>query len=274
MQLNRLTFILVSTLLTATLLGCGPMRAPIPPGTIPKPPILTQDDEQYGHDVLSQLSEQFELERDDKKVERARHIVDRLTVAIGANTDPWHVYVFDSPETKNAAATRGNHVFIWSGMIIFLPDDSELAVVIAHEIAHVLADHARQSESEQTATLLSQIAAAVAQTAILYNGGTNSIADLAGTLTEGSMNGIITNPESQRKELEADVIGLHLLAEAGINPQLALNFWKKNLNNPDFDSGLPQFFSSHPSSEDRLVEIERNLPAAMERFRKSHAPTW
>lgn len=254
--------------------GCAPMRQPVPAGTIPNPPALTQDDEQYGHEVLSVLSEQYELDQNDKRIDRARSIVDRLTKAIGANKDPWHVYVFKDPTLKNAAATRGNHVFIWSGMMDSLPNDDELSVVVAHEVAHVLADHPTESDGEATASLISQIAAAVAQVAVIQSGAHTSVADLTGQLTEGTLNGFIVNPESQRKELEADVIGLYLLAEAGIDPTLALKFWEKNLNNPDFGASLPQFFSSHPSSEERLEEVRNNLPAAMDRYRRSKNPTW
>ncbi len=250
------------------------MRTPVPAGTIPKPPILTQADEQYGHEVLSQLSDQYELETDDKKVTRVRDLVEKLTQPIGANRDPWHVYVFKSPSVKNAAATRGNHIFVWSGILTMLPDDNDLSVVIAHEIAHVLAEHPSESEGEAAASLLSQVLGAITQSAIVYGGGHPSLADMTGDLTSVTMNGLITNPESQRKELEADIIGMHLLAEAGIDPTLALKFWERNLNNPELDSGLPQFFSSHPSSSNRLAEIRKYLPDAMNRYKNSRQPTW
>lgn len=244
------------------------MRQPVPAGTIPNPPVLTQADEQYGHDVLSQLTEQFPLDQNDARIERARRIVERLTSSIGANKDPWHVYVLSSPDVKNAAATRGNHLFIWSGMLDSLPNDDELSVVVAHEVAHILAEHARESEGEQTAALLSQIVGAAAQSAIIYSGGVEVVADLAASLTQQTVGGLIVNPESQRKELEADLIGLHLMAEAGIDPRIALAFWTKNLNNPDFDSGLPQFFSSHPSSDERLKTIRQNLDGAIQRYER------
>jgi len=272
LEMKNKALLLLILVMLAT--GCAPMRRPVPAGTIPTPPLLTQDDEQYGHDVLSVLSEQYELDQNDKRIDRARGIVNRLTKAIGANKDPWHVYVFKDPTLKNAAAARGNHVFIWSGMMDSLPNDDELSVVIAHEVAHVLADHPSESDGEASASLISQIAAAVAQVAVLQSGAHTSVADMTGQLTEGTLNGLMVNPESQRKELEADVIGLHLLAEAGIDPTLALKFWEKNLNNPDFSSSLPQFFSSHPSSEERLEEVRANLPAAVERYKKSKNPTW
>ena len=271
--MNYLRALLV-LLTTLSMMGCAPMRQPIPAGTIPKPPILTQEDEQYGHDVLSELSEQYELELDDKKVSRVRDIVDTLTKSIGADKDPWHVYVFRDPSVKNAAATRGNHIFVWSGMLDMVTDDQELSVIIAHEIAHVLADHPTPSEDEQTISLISQIIGTIAQNAIIYNGGHTSIADLTGDLTSSTLSGFMVNPESQRKELEADVIGMHLLAEAGIDPRLAVRFWEKNLNNPELNSGLPQFFSSHPTSKDRLEQIKLNLPGALKRYQDSKKPTW
>ncbi len=244
------------------------MRQPVPPGTIPIPKPLSVDDEQYGHDVLSQLTEKYPLSQDDAKIERARRLVSRLTDAAQASGDPWHVYVLTDPTIKNAAATKGNHIFVWTGMLDTLTNDNELSVVIAHEIAHVLADHANISANEEASQLISQVAGAVTQNALIYNGSVGALANIAAALTQETLGALLINPESQRKELEADLIGIHLMAEAGIDPRIALAFWEKNLNNSDFTSGLPQFFSSHPSSKERLKLIKINLDGAMRRYER------
>jgi len=245
------------------------MRQPVPAGTIPRPPPLTIEDEQYGHDVLSELTEKFPLDQNDARIERSRKLVDKLTGAIGASKDPWHVYVLKADSVKNAAATRGNHIFIWSGMLNAVPDDQELSVVIAHEIAHVLAEHARLNSNEEASQIMSQVVGGIAQNAAIYNGSVEVVANLAAALAQEAVGALIINPEAQRKELEADLIGIHLMAEAKIDPRIALAFWQKNLNNPDFESGLPQFLSSHPSSNERLLIINKNLPAAVSRYERA-----
>ncbi len=249
------------------------MRQPVPAGVIPESKPLSPEDEQYGHEVLSELTEQFPLDQIDSNINRVRDIVDKLTSAIGASNNPWHVYVLKAPQVKNAAATKGNHIFVWSGMLDTLKDDNQLSVVIAHEIAHVLAEHAKQTSGETSSQLITQLAGAAAQNAAIYQGSIGAVADLAGLLTQQTITALIINPESQRKELEADIIGMHLLAEAKIDPRTALAFWERNLNSPDFDNGLPQFLSSHPSSNERLDNIRNNLSGALKRFERADRPT-
>ena len=62
-----------------SLLACGPSRAPVPPGEIPSPTFVSEEDENYGHEVLSELSDKYPLDTNDARINRVRDIVDRLT---------------------------------------------------------------------------------------------------------------------------------------------------------------------------------------------------
>ncbi|MCB0317426.1 MAG: M48 family metallopeptidase, partial [Bdellovibrionales bacterium] len=252
--------------------ACASNRPPVPVGTIPKPPPLSSTDEQYGHQVLGELTRRFPLDTDDKRIERVRKVVDRLTGTSITGSDPWHVYVLVDNDFKNAAATRGNHLFIWTAMLDQLKNDDELASILAHEVAHVLAGHTNPDPVEQASEILSGLAG-VATRISVQGSNVGALAQISGALVEELVKGFIVNPGSQKKELEADHIGLMLMAEAKYNPQKAIDFWERAQSMPEFGGGSGNaFFSSHPSSVERLNALKAALPAAMERYygKKQH----
>lgn len=255
---------LLLTVLALT--SCGAARTPIKPGSVPQALAVSAEDEQYGHEVLSTLSEQYALDRDDSRVNRVRDLVHRLTEHITPNQDPWHVYVFADPDFKNAAATRGNYIFIWSGIINDVQDDDELAAILAHEIGHVLAGHTSSNPAEEARAMISGAAGSATGQVLAATGQNSIVADLAEMAVKLSLEALLVNPDLQQKELEADHIGLFLMADAGFNPQKAVTFWSRMSENPDY-AGFPlEFLSSHPSSVSRYTELEALLPQATARY--------
>lgn len=249
--------------------ACASARKPVPPGVIPDAKPITTEEEQYGHTVLAELSEQYELDYNDPRLDKAIEIVDRLAKSANANQDPWHVYLFKAPEVKNAAATRGNHVFIWSGIFDAAKNDDELAAILSHEIAHVLSGHTEPDPNEMVKEILIQVGALAAQIAVTYSTNNpqlgHDLGQIAASLTTELGQGFLTNPYSQELELEADRVGLLIMAEAKYDPRQALEFWKRAQNDPTFDSGFA-FFSTHPLAEDRLAQLEKVMPEAMARY--------
>lgn len=248
--------------------ACAPQRPPVPPGEIPAPTTVAAADEQYGQEVLAQLIERYPLSRDDADIERVRVITDRLTTAANANGEPWHVYVLDGADTKNAAATRGNYIFVWTGMLRTVENDDELATVLAHEIGHVLAGHTAPDPSEEVSRMIAGVAGAVTGHTVSARGG-GPLADLASALVQSAIEAVLVNPTSQSRELEADHIGLFLMADAGFDPATGIEFWRRATADPQLRGGPLQFLSSHPSSDDRLTRLEEYLGRATERYNAS-----
>lgn len=260
----------VLTILVIFFAGCASDRRPVPPGEIPQLAPVTSSQEEYGHEVLSELTQQYPLSTDDKDINRVRNLVDRLAHAAQADKEPWHAYVLKGDDVVNAAATQGNHVFVWSGLLHAVQNDGELATVIAHEIGHLLANHPTLTPNEQATMAVPQVAGTVTRAVVSSTSSIGIVAQLADILVQELFTAALVNPESQRKELEADIIGMHLMAEAGFNPEEALHFWERIQNVPYFSSGSLSFLSSHPSSEVRLANIRENLPQAMSRY-QGHA---
>ncbi len=262
MNISRILCIAASLII----IGCGPSRPPVPPGEIPPASLVSPTDEQYGQQVLSALMKEFPLERDDATINRVRDLVDRLTTAAGATKDPWHVYVLRADNVTNAAATRGNFVFVWTGMLRTARNDGELVAVLAHEIGHVLAMHTSPTPQEETASIMAQVTGEVTGRIVAVQGPYGPLGQLAGMLAQEALKAIIVNPESQRKEFEADQIGLFLMADAGFNPDDAISLWTTMANTEGAASGTMSFLSSHPASDERLEQLRALLPAARERY--------
>lgn len=258
--MQRFAFILV----LVSIVGCAPGRAPIPTGYIPDPPRIDSDDETYGRRVLSELSQQYPVSRDVQFISRAQHLVDQLTRNGTRSRDYWKVYVLNDDKMLNAAATRGEYVFIWTGMLRAVPDDRELAAVVAHEIGHVLAGHTKATPGEEANQMISGTAGQVAGG---YLGGVEG--QFAQTILSKILEGFLVNPESQRKEYEADEIGLFIMADAGFDPRGAMDFWNRAAKDPNFNSSSIEFLSTHPSSSGRLDRIRRILPEAEDRYQRS-----
>lgn len=253
-------------LCVALLTGCGAGRAPVAPGEIPRGSATTAQDEEYGQQVLATLTRTYPLSRDDASINRVRDIVDRLAEAAGANDTPWNVYVLRGPDIVNAAATRGNFVFVWTGMLDLVKNDGELAAVLAHEMGHVLADHTQPTPSEEAGQIMASIGGNVANQVVSVQGPYGALAGLAGIVAQEAIEALVVNPESQRKEFEADQIGLFLMADACYDPRDALALWSV-MSEQGGDLGPLTFLSSHPASAERLTELETLLPQAMERYR-------
>lgn len=187
---------------------------------------------------------------------RVQEITGRLvTEAIKMRPDAadwdWSVVVIDEPDTVNAWAMAGGKMAVYTGLLNKVdPTDDELAQVMAHEIAHALANHTAEKMSVQMASSLGVAAAGIASDgdrAVLTG------ASLAAALA-------VAMPNSRAAETEADRIGIELAAKAGYDPRAAQTLWQKMAKVGG--SGPPEFLSTHPSPGNRLkrlAELERQM---------------
>jgi len=257
--------LLAVTLILLLLVGCSG-RTPVTPGYIPTATDLSLEDEQYGHAVLAEVTKTYPISHDRHAVLRVRGVADKLTRAAGADAHPWHIYVLEGDSVVNAAATRGNHLFVWTGMLRTATTDGELATVIAHELGHVLAQHTKPTPGEEAARVMADTSGTIAGQIVRTQPGYASLAQLAAILVSEGVKAIAVNPNSQRLEHEADHIGFFMMADAGYDPREALRFWSKMARAESIDAPGLQFFSSHPATEERLAELETLLPEAEARF--------
>ncbi|MCB0331293.1 MAG: M48 family metalloprotease, partial [Bdellovibrionales bacterium] len=149
-----------------------------------------------------------------------------------------------------------------------IPDDAELSSILAHEIGHVLAGHTQPDPVEEAQQMLASITGDTASRMMtIYGNNTiSALAGLGGLIASELMEALIVNPNKQANELEADQLGLFVMAEAGFDPRKAISFWTRAQHDPNFQSTPIEFLSTHPSSETRLERLLQILPQAMTRY--------
>lgn len=173
----------------------------------------------------------------------------------------WEFNLIQDDKTVNAFCMPGGKIAVYTGILPVTQDQNGLAVVLGHEVAHALANHGGERMSQLLIVQMgaSSLAAALssqpAQTKELmmqaYGAGANI--------------GVLL-PYSRSHELEADHIGLILMARAGYDPQTAIPFWERM--NKQGGERPAEFLSTHPAPERRIQDIRKELPEAMKYYKQ------
>lgn len=270
MHPKRLLTLLCALILISS--GCISSRTPVPPGVVPQGGYVSAEDEAYGHQVLSTLTATYPLSRDDAAIQRVRGLVQRLAHAGKVDSHPWNVFVLEDPQVINAAATRGNYLFVWTGMLRVAQRDGELATVLAHELGHLLANHTQPTAAEEASEIMARTSGRIAGQIVAMDPYYGPLAQLAAVLVTEAVKAVAVNPESQRLETEADHIGFFLIADAGFDPRDALAFWSTMSRTASSSPAGLSFLSSHPDSGDRLEALQILLPEALARYHQAISP--
>ena len=178
-----------------------------------------------------------------------------IAAAANKSAYQWEFVVFESSEA-NAFALPGGKVAVYSSLFPLFDNDAELATVVGHEVAHALARHGMERTSQSVIQACGGVLVELAlgqDWSPAYQTTSNLLAML---------------PYSRTQELEADYIGLLLMAQAGYDPQAALTFWEKfgKLNKIGV---IEEFLSTHPDGDKRLEQLREALPEAQTTYRKS-----
>lgn len=170
----------------------------------------------------------------------------------------WSVALFQD-QTPNAFALPGGKIGVNSGMLKVARTQDQLAAVIAHEIAHVIADHGNERLTQEMAVKGGLMIVDL----LADNPGSLGHEVLRGALGLGAEYGLLL-PYSRTHESEADQLGLDLMAQAGFDPRASLDLWR---NMAQAGGGQPlEFLSTHPAHETRLEELEAAMGPAMAKF--------
>lgn len=192
--------------------------------------------------------------------ERADPVVRRITQASGLGRRArWEYAIIDQPDVVNAGAFPGGRIVVYTGMFRVAETEAGLGTVLGHEVAHVVARHGGERMSQG---VLVEGIGGIANL-LLQGRGANPEAVKVFTVAYGlgSRVGYLL-PFERRHELEADRLGLFLMAKAGYPPREALAFWQRMERTTSGKE--PEFLSTHPSAGRRIHEIERLLPEAEE----------
>jgi predicted Zn-dependent protease len=160
----------------------------------------------------------------------------------------------------NAWCMPGGKVVVYTGILPITRDETGLAVVMGHEIAHAVANHGNERMSQ--GLLMQMGGMALAKALEEKPEETQQLFMLAFGI--GANVGVLL-PYSRLHESEADHLGLIFMAMAGYNPAKAVDFWQRMAAGKQ--GAPPEFLSTHPSDETRIRKIRELLPEAMNYYR-------
>lgn len=164
-------------------------------------------------------------------------------------------------DQANAWCMPGGKVVIYEGILPITKNETGLAVVMGHEIAHAIAEHGNERVSQGLITQLGGIGLAVAT----KDNSAETQALWMATYGIGSQLGTLAY--SRTHESEADYMGMIFMAMAAYNPEAAVDFWQRMSENKN-GQAPPEFLSTHPSDATRINDIKLHLPEAMKYYRK------
>lgn len=173
----------------------------------------------------------------------------------------WEFNLVESEEV-NAWCMPGGKVVVYTGILPITKDETGLAVVMGHEIAHAIAQHGAERMSQG---LLQQLGGVALSVALADQPETTQNLFLT-AYGVGTTLGVIL-PYSRTHESEADRLGLIFMSMAGYDPNAAVDFWTRMAAQKG-GAAPPEFLSTHPSDETRIADIKKNLPEAMSYFNK------
>jgi len=176
--------------------------------------------------------------------------VTRVLTPAESQVRAWEVVVFASKQV-NAFALPGGKIGVYTGLLEVAKTQDQLAAVIGHEIAHVLARHSNERVST----------AYTAQAALTVVGESGAVsAPVMAALGLGTQVGILL-PFSRTQETEADLLGLDLMARAGFDPRQAVVLWQ-NMGAARSSGAPPEFLSTHPSDVARITKLNARMASA------------
>lgn len=172
----------------------------------------------------------------------------------------WEFNLVDSEE-ENAWAMPGGKVVVYEGLLPVTQNENGLAVVMSHEIAHVLANHGKERMSQGLLYQLGGIALSEA----LASRPEQTRALFMQSYGLGAQVGVLL-PYSRLQESEADRLGMIFMAMAGYDPRGAVPFWQRMAASKQGGEAPPEFLSTHPSDRTRIENIEKIMPEALEYY--------
>lgn len=172
----------------------------------------------------------------------------------------WEFNLIQDDKTVNAWCMPGGKVAFYTAILPICKDETGVAIVMGHEVAHAIANHGRERMSEAMLAngLLSGLGAAVGQNPTLAQ------QLLLQSIGVGANVGMLKF--SREHESEADHIGLIFMSMAGYDPQEAPKFWERMQSVGGQQP--PEFLSTHPSHETRIKDLQGWIPEAMQYYQK------
>lgn len=247
-------------LLPLLLISLTASASPLPDLSSSTSSILTAEEQnRLGDSLYQELKESGQLNDDLVVNDYVNKLGQRLLMATPYAPHRFTFFVIDNPQI-NAFAMFGGYIAVYSGLIRAAETESELASVIAHEIAHITQDHLRRS-IEKSSKMGVPVTVAVLAAILLGKD--------APELTEAALTTVIASQQQQQlsftrsHEREADRLGIERLASANFNPAAMVRFFDLLQDRSRYNAAYPEYLQTHPITTERVSEAQdrvRQLP--------------
>jgi len=257
-QIKKLATILIISAVAFGITAC----ATSPEGRKQLKLVSSEQIDAMGIQSFEQIKQDSPISNDKNIQQYVNCIANKIIPHVKQNPNPsaWEVVVFEDDQA-NAFALPGYKIGVYTGLLKYAKNQDQLAAVMGHEVAHVIAEHGNERVSNQMAT---QAGLSIAAVLLGTEQDDNTALIMAG-LGLGAQYGVIL-PFSRSHESEADLIGLDLMARAGFNPEESVTLWQNMAQ-----SGLspPEFLSTHPSSDTRIKKLRERIPQVQPAYQQA-----
>jgi predicted Zn-dependent protease len=219
--------------------------------------------DKMGATAYAQMKDEIPQSNDAAAIRLVTCVANAVTAEVRMPNAPrsWEVTVFED-DSANAFALPGGKIGVHTGLFKVAKNQAQLATVLGHEVAHVLAQHSNERASTQLAT-----SGALAALETLSGPASPAKSRTIAVLGAGAQVGVIL-PFSRSQESEADVLGLDLMARAGFDPREGAALWE---NMAKLGSSGPEILSTHPSSSSRIAALKERAKIAMPLYEQARA---
>lgn len=228
---------------------------------VPAETLETSARQQYSQ-VLSEARSKGALAPDDHPQLQRLHTIAQKLIPHTTPWNPrsrdwkWQVNLIGSKQV-NAWCMPGGKIAFYTGILDQLKlNDDEVAMIMGHEMAHALREHARERLAKSQAT---SIGLSIASQLL----GLGQLGDVAANL--GTQ--LLTLKYSRDDETESDLVGLEIASRGGYKPEASVSLWQKM--QAASGNGSPSFLSTHPSGANRIEELQANLPKVQHLYEKA-----
>ncbi len=217
---------------------------------------------QLGLQAAQDVIKKEKISTDQLQTERVKRIGRRIAAAADKPEYKWEFHLIEKNDV-NAFCLPGGKVFVYTGILELATSNDELAAIMGHEIAHALVRHGAERMSSAMMLQVGGQAASIALGSTVSPAASQVFGQVYGI---GAQVGVLL-PHSRTQESEADEVGMILAAKAGYEPSGALTLWQKmDAYSAKKGQTPPVFLSTHPSSKQRIADIQAKMGAVRAKY--------
>lgn len=209
-----------------------------------------------GHEAFAEVLKKEKIVSSGEEYEMVQEVGEKVALAASrlypnaVRGYKWRFALIKDKDMVNAWALPGGKCAVYTGLLPIAKNKDGLAIVMAHEVAHVIARHGAERASH------GMVGAAVVAGMAMADMNKRDRSVVLGAYGLG-----VALPFSRTQETEADQLGLYIAADAGFDPRQAIPLWKRM--GTENKGAPPEFMSTHPSSKTRIQQLRRWMPKAM-----------